>query len=184
MQPGEKGYGALPNEEECSKEAVKSHISGSPSGSLFTFGQLFHFFSHPCSASPPTPRLMYEQLFCQDGFRRRGQWEVWWHLLRDGTPLFLTPEGLLCMCSWELSLTSANLFSLYSSRAQLLPLTVLGGSAENKASILLHLTNSSCSAQGPHLSYPGRVGLGWVRCCWKREHLPCHEEFGFDPQRW
>ena len=41
-----KGVGIFPNEEECSKEAVKLLIQGSSSGSLLTFGQLSGFSSH------------------------------------------------------------------------------------------------------------------------------------------
>ena len=44
--PETKGVGAPPNEEEPSKEAVKSLIQGSSSGSWFTFGQLSGFFFH------------------------------------------------------------------------------------------------------------------------------------------
>ena len=51
----------------------------------------------------------------------------------------------------KFSLTSGMvILSLYFSRAQLPPLALsLECLGENKAAILLHLTNSSCSAQGP-----------------------------------
>ena len=41
-----KGVGFPPSQEECSKEAFKSFIEDSSSGSLSTFSQLSGFFSH------------------------------------------------------------------------------------------------------------------------------------------
>ena len=58
------------------------------------------------------------------------------------------------MQTGEFSLTSeVVVLSLYFSSAQLLPLALSSeGLDENKTAILLHLTNSSCLAQGP-ISY-------------------------------
>ena len=88
-------------------------------------------------------------------------------LLMEGAPFLFDPQGAFLLLpapqcpSWTLHtctcadrkvfLTSgAGTLSLYFSRAQLLqlalPLECLG---ENKASVLLHLTNTSCPAQGP-----------------------------------
>ena len=52
--PERKGVGVLPNKEERSKEAVKSLIQGSSSGSLFTSGQLSGFFLRTCPALGPS----------------------------------------------------------------------------------------------------------------------------------
>ena len=70
-----------------------------------------------------------------------------WHSLPFWPPRSLSAH----VQTGEYSLTSGvgTLF-LYFSRAQLLPLALsLECLGENKASVLLHLTNSSCLAQGP-----------------------------------
>ena len=67
-------------------------------------------------------------------------------------PVFWPPRSLPAFVQTEkFSLTSGLvLLSLYFSIAQLLPLALsLECPGENKAAILLHLTNTSCSAQGP-----------------------------------
>lgn len=63
------------------------------------------------------------------------------------------------------------ILSVYSSRAQLLPLTL---SFENKASILLCLTNTRCPALGPTYllpqSLPGTLVTDWYGAC--RSQVP------------
>ena len=99
-------------------------------------------------------------------------------LIMEGAPPFLTPRESSCsfllpsvlpghytharVQTGKVFLTSgAGTLSLYFSRAQLsqlvLSLECLG---ENKASVLLHLTNTSCPAQGPHLSPTSKARMG------------------------
>ena len=74
-------------------------------------------------------------------------------LLQGGAPSLFNPqESLLAhVQTRKSSLTSGvGTFSLCFSRTQLLPLALsLECLGENKASVLLHLTNTSCPAQGP-----------------------------------
>ena len=72
---------------------------------------------------------------------------------------FCSPRSLpVRVQTGKFSLTSGVvILSLYSSRAQLLPLPLsLECLGENKASILLHLTNTRCPAQGPIYLLPHR----------------------------
>ena len=99
-------------------------------------------------------------------------------LIMEGAPPFLTPRESSCsfllpsvlpghytharVQTGKVFLTSgAGTLSLYFSRALLsqlvLSLECLG---ENKASVLLHLTNTSCPAQGPHLSPTSKARMG------------------------
>ena len=73
------------------------------------------------------------------------------HLLRDGPPPFSAIKEASCPCTEKSSLTSGvGLLSLYSRRLQLLPLDLsLECVSENKASVSLHLANTSCPAQRP-----------------------------------
>ena len=66
------------------------------------------------------------------------------------------------MCSWGVfsDLMSRPLISLLQQSSAPAINFVLGASGENKASILLHLTNSSCSAQGP-IYLLSQVEWGW-----------------------
>ena len=110
-----------------------------------------------------TPDLPYNppQHICialfQEGFQPRGLRGPLHYLLWDGAPPFLTPEEPSCTlvpggvgsglpdlksdrCAHPLS---------YFCRAQLLPLTLSLEYQGRHSSSLTHLTNSSCSAQGP-----------------------------------
>ena len=59
------------------------------------------------------------------------------------------PGGLCLWGRTELDTTEVTL-PFYFSRAQLLPLALsLECLGENKVSVLLHLTNTTCLAQGP-----------------------------------
>ena len=73
-----------------------------------------------------------------------------WHPFFFASPRSLPVQGQ----KGKFSLTSGVVillhFTLYFSRAQLLPLALtLGCLGENKASVLLHLTNTSCPTQRP-----------------------------------
>ena len=76
-----------------------------------------------------------------------------------GPPSFLTPMKHVLsahMQTGKSSLTSGvSALSVYFSRAQLLPLALsLECLGENKASVLLHLTNASCPVQEPMYLIP------------------------------
>jgi len=76
-----------------------------------------------------------------------------------GPPSFLTPKKHVLsahMQTGKSSLTSGvSALSVYFSRAQLLPLALsLECLGENKASVLLHLTNASCPVQEPMYLLP------------------------------
>ena len=66
--------------------------------------------------------------------------------------------------------------SLYSSRAQLLQLALSLECGENKASVFLHLTDTSCPAQGPlylaPLSPTSDMQLGMKVCVLLTAYLP------------
>ena len=67
-------------------------------------------------------------------------------------PPFLTPKEASCACADRevfLDLRSGHLISLPQQSSAPATNFVLGVSRENKASILLHSTNTSCPAQGP-----------------------------------
>ena len=92
------GVGFPPSQEECSKEAFKSFIEDSSSGSLSTFSQLSGFFSHtwatlvhyPVSACTPQPRWI-----SKGRFLGRARLIMVWHYT-----LTFDPQGtFLCMCS-------------------------------------------------------------------------------------
>ena len=82
----------------------------------------------------------------------------------------------MCRKGGFLDLRSGHL-SLYSSRAQLLPITSsLECLGENKASVLLCLANTSCPAQGPiHLlphCNPDSEGNSSMRICISIQAVP------------
>ena len=81
---------------------------------------------------------------------------LWVHVHTVGAPCLLTTKESSCICAEKFSLTSGLvLLSLYFSRAQLLPLALsLECLGENKASVLLHLTNASCPVQEPMYLLP------------------------------
>ena len=94
----EKGASIFPNKEECSEETTKSFIYGSSSGSLFTFGQLPGLF-FPHLAHPRTLPNMWAQLFSKMDSGLEAYGEACHHLLWGGSPSYLTPKELFCMCA-------------------------------------------------------------------------------------
>ena len=126
-----------------------------PSMPLFTFGQLsflFFFFFLSQLLGPKTPPNMCTQIFAKTDPTAEAHGNV--------STLFM---GWCCLPLWlprslpglvqtgKFSLTSGVvILSLYFSRVQLLPLGLsLECLSEDKASILIHLTNSSCPVHGP-----------------------------------
>ena len=130
----------------------KSLIQDSPSGSLFTFGQLSCFFPH--LTGPWTLPKMHARLFSKmdptpEACGCMSTLIMGW----GGSPFLFWPSRRLLAHAQtgKSSLTSGvGTLSLCFSRAQLLPLALsLECLGENKASVLLHLTNTTCLARGP-----------------------------------
>ena len=111
----------IPREEEHSED-----VQGGPSRSLCPLGQLL-LFSH--LTHPRTLPNMCGTEFYQDGFHHTGRW--------GGAPPTVRVQ--------------TGRFSLTSGAGTLsLPLALsLEPLGKNKASILFHLTNTSCPAQRP-----------------------------------
>lgn len=116
-----KGMGIFPNEEEHSKE-VTNHLSRSNySGSLFSSGQISHFFFPHLNFLRTLPDIQVHLLLSWIPVQRSMTTHIMgWCLL---------PSESFCTCVVEeTSLTSGMrdvvLLSLYSSTVQVLPLTL------------------------------------------------------------
>ena len=136
------------------KRQFTSLVQDSSSGSLFTFGQLSQFFSDTWLVLD-LPQRGCTKTFCWDGSHSRGLWVHVHTYYGTVHPPFWPPKSLpVYLQTGEFSLTSeVVILSLYFSSAQLLPLALsVEGLGEKETSILVHLTNSSCLAQGP-ISY-------------------------------
>ena len=133
----------------------KSLIQDSPSGSLFTLGQLSCFFPH--LTGPWTLPKMHARLFSKmdptpEACGCMSTLIMGW----GGSPFLFWPSRRLLAHAQtgKSSLTSGvGTLSLCFSRAQLLPLALsLECLGEKKAWILFHLTNTRCPAQRPTIS--------------------------------
>ena len=143
--------------------------------SLFIFGQLFCFFLHNWLGLGPFLRCVHNfskvdptAVMCMDGHTYYGV----------GPISFLTPRRLpVHVQTGKSSLTSGvGTLSLYFNKAQLLPLALpLGCLDDNKAWISLHLTNSSCPAQGSIYLLP-QEHYSWVWSLWFKL-VPFHKSF-------
>ena len=106
---------------------------------------LFSFSHLSCPRTPVLPNMLAKLFPKMDSTTQTcGGFGNTYH--RSATPAFCT-----CVAVREVSLISGNfcMLSLYSSKAQLLPLALSWKSLrENKASIVLQLTNTSCPVQG------------------------------------
>ena len=149
----ERSAGVL--NDEHSKEVIEITYIGQSFPSLFTFGQVSCFFFHTWLALGPSPTCICNFLLrCIPPQRPVG---VCPHIT-GWRPLPFWPSRSLPahVQTGKFSLTSGVvILSLYFSRAQLLPLALsLEHLGENKASIWLHLTDTSCLAQGPFYLLP------------------------------
>ena len=118
--------------------------SMSSSNCCFLCPNILFSFSH--LSCPRTLLNMHLQLFpnMDSTTQTCGGFGNTYH--RSATPAFCT-----CVAVREVSLISGNFYvlSLYSSKAQLLPLALSWESLrENKASIVLQLISTGCPAQG------------------------------------
>ena len=81
------------------------------------------------------------------------------HTYGVGPTLFLTSKNPFCSCSWR-SFPWPQKWSSYFFSILPLPLVLsLECLSENKASILFHLVNTSCPAQGPIYLYETKPSL-------------------------
>ena len=91
-----------------------------------------------------------------------------------GPTLFLTSKKSFCSCSWR-SFPWPQKWSAYLFSMLPLPLALSFKCLdENKASILFHLMNTSCPAQGPIYLYEAKPSLperGGLVCRWVRVKL-------------
>ena len=129
------------------KTWFKSVIQDSPSGSLFTFGQLYNFFFHIRPVLGATPSHMGNFLLRWIPPQRH----VHMYWVTNPLPFWLPRNLLTQVHKGKFSLISGVVvLSLYFSRAQLLSLALSSECLdENKASIFLHWTDASSLDQGP-----------------------------------
>ena len=81
------------------------------------------------------------------------------HTYGVGPTLFLTSKNPFCLCSWRSSPWPQKWSSYFFSILPLQLVLSLECLSENKASILFHLTNTSCPAQGPIYLYETKPSL-------------------------
>ena len=140
--------GVLSNEEECSQKVTSIIYLGQFQVFIRLWPMILFLFPHlTWSRTLPSPCT---HLFAKIAPREEASGCVSTLLMGWGPSLFESLEVFLIMCR-QGHFPGPQEWStyLYFSRAQLLPLALsLECLGENKASVLLHLTYTSCPAQG------------------------------------
>ena len=147
--PSERVWASFLMKRSTVKRWLQSLMWDSPSGSLFPFGQLSHFFSHTWPVLGPCPTCTSNVFLGWMSLQRPvGYIHTY---CRVEPPPFWPPRSLRASVRiGKFSLTSGVvILSFYFSRAQLLSLVLsLECLGVNKTSNLLHFKSTSCPVQG------------------------------------